>query len=115
MALKSANQPIRWKERIGIMAVGHTFKQVEGFVFNYTLYPAVIAWLGAVTGGFVMTAFSAFVCYLYILFYDWTKKDWLGLELLKEVRDGEEKQGFVARLVQWAARKGDWLAFLILS
>ena len=95
------------------MAVGHTFKQVEGFVFNYTLYPAVIAWLGAVTGGFVMTAFSAFVCYLYILFYDWTKKDWLGLELLKEVRDGEEEaKGFVARLVQWAARKGDWLAFI---
>lgn len=115
MALKSANQPIRWKERIGIMAVGHTFKQVEGFVFNYTLYPAVIAWLGAVTGGFVMTALSALVCWLYILFYDWSKKDWLGLELLKEVRDGEEKQGFVARLVQWAARKGDWLVFLVLS
>ena len=46
MALKSANQTIRWKERIGIMAVGHTFKRVEEFVFNYTLYPAVIAWLG---------------------------------------------------------------------
>jgi len=115
MALKSANQAIRWKERIGIMAVGHTFKQVEEFIFDYTMYPAVIAWLGAVTGGLVMTAFSAFICWLYILFYDWSKKDWLGLELLKEVRDGEEKQSRIAHLVQKIARKGDWTAFFILS
>ena len=81
MALE-ANQTIRWKERIGIMAVSHTFKQVEEFVFDYTLYPAVIALLGAVTGGLVMTVFSALLCYLYIRFYDWSQKDWLGLELV---------------------------------
>ncbi len=115
MALKSANQPIRWKERIGIMAVGHGFKQAEEFVFDYTFYPAVIAWLGAISGGLVMTVFSALICWLYLLFYDWSKQDWLGLELLKGVRDGEEKQGRVARLIQWATRKGDWLAFLALS
>ncbi len=115
MALEKANQPIRWRERIGIMAAGHTFKQVEEFIFDYTLYPAVIAWLGAVGGGLVMTASSALVCYLYVLFYDWAKKDWLGLELLKGVRDGEEQQGRVARLIQRAAQKGNWLAFLTLS
>src|SRR3989344_3513973 len=115
MALKSANQPIRWKERIGIMAVGHSFKQAEGFIFNYTVYPAAIAWLGAVMGGLVMTVFSAFICYLYILFYDWSKKDWLGLELLKDIRDGEEKHSCVGRMVQRIARKSNWLAFLVLS
>jgi hypothetical protein len=115
MSLKSANQAIRWKERIGIMAVGHTFKQVEEFIFDYTMYPAIIAWLGAVMGGLVMTAFSALICYLYILFYDWSKKDWLGLELLKEVRDGKEKHGRVAHLVQKIARKGDLVAFFVLS
>lgn len=110
-----ADQPMRWKQRIGILAVGHTFKRAEELVFDFTLYPLVIALLGAIVGGLIMTAFSALVCYLYILFYDWSKRDWLGLELLRELRDGEEKQGRVARLMQRAARKGNWLAFLALS
>ncbi|MEK7101844.1 MAG: hypothetical protein AAB882_01690 [Patescibacteria group bacterium] len=114
MALE-ANQTIRWKERIGIMAVGHTFKQVEEFVFDYTLYPAVIALLGAVTGGLVMTVFSALLCYLYIRFYDWSQKDWLGLELAKEMRDGPAKRGRVARFMQRIVRKGDVAAFFALS
>lgn len=97
------------------MAIGHGFKQAEEFFFDYALYPAVIAWLGAVMGGAVMMALSAAICYLYILFYDWAKKDWLGLELLKWMRNGEEKRSRILRLVQWAARKGDWLAFLVFS
>ncbi len=115
MALKSANQPIRWKERVGIMAVGHGFKQGEEFFFDYMLYPAVIAWLGAIVGGLALTVLSASVCYLYILFYDWSKKDWLGLELLKEMRDGGEHHGHIARFIQRIARKSDWLAFLVFS
>lgn len=115
MALKSVNQTIRWKERIGIMAVGHTFKQAEEFVFDYTFYPLMIAWLGTMIGGAVMMAFSALISWVYIRFYDWAKKDWLGLELLKEFRDGEEKRGYVARLVQRVARKSGWLAFLAMS
>ncbi len=114
MVLKSANQPIRWKERIGLLAAGYTFKRIEELVFDFMLYPAVIAWLGAVIGGLVMTAFSALACYLYILFYDWAKKDWLGLELLKEVRDGEARDGLMG-WIQRVARKSDWLAFFALS
>ena len=115
MALKSVNQPIRWKERIGLMAIGHTFKQVEIFIFDLLLYPAAIALFGTVIGGLIMTVLSAVVCYLYILFYDWAKKDWLGLELLKEIRDGKEKQGRIVRFVQRIIRKGNGIAFLILS
>lgn len=115
MALKLANQTIRWKERIGLMAVGYTAKRVEELVFDFTLYPAMIAWLGTVNGGLVMTAVSALMCYLYILFYDWAKKDWLGLELVKEMRDGEVQEGRIARFVQSVARKGNWLAFVALS
>jgi len=114
MALK-ANQPIRWKERIGTIAIGRTVKQIEEFVFDFTLYPAVIAWLGTVIGGLSMTAFSALMCFLYLKFYDWSKRDWLGFELLKRARDGEEKRGRITRFVQQIAQKGDWLAFLALS
>jgi len=99
-----------WKERVGTMAVGHTAKQVEEFLFDYVFYPAMIAWFGGVIGGLIATASSAFECWLFILFYDWSKRDWLGLELLKEVRDGGEQT-----LFQRIARKGNWLAFLVMS
>ena len=115
MELNSANQPIRWGRRIGTGIVGHGFKQVEEFVFDYTLYPAAIAFLGTVVGGLVMTVFSAVMCYLYLLFYDWSKRDWFGFELLKEARDGEGGQGLIERLVRKIAKKGGWLAFLSLS
>lgn len=115
MALKSANQTIRWKERIGTMALGHTFKKVEEFLFDFTLYPAMIAFFGSVIGGLIMTMLSALACYLTLLFYDWSKRDWLGLELLKEVRDGEEQSGHLARFAQSMARKSNWLAFIFFS
>ena len=115
MALKSANQPIRWKERIGVMALGHTFKQGEEFFFDYTLYPFVIVTMGMLWGGLVMTVLSATICYLYILFYDWSKQDWLGLELLKEARDGEQMESWLGRKAQAIARKGDVAAFFAFS
>ncbi|MFA6278867.1 MAG: hypothetical protein WC638_02155 [Candidatus Paceibacterota bacterium] len=97
------------------MAIGHTFKQVEEFLFDYLMYPAMIAALGTVIGGIIMSSLSASLCYLYINFYDWSKQDWLGLELLKEVRDGEDRKGRTARFVQKIARKSDWIAFFVLS
>jgi len=114
MALKT-NQPIRWKERIGIMAIGHTFKNIEESIFDYVIYPAIIALLGTVVGGIVMTIASATECYLFLRLYDWSKKDWFGFELLKRVRDGEEKNSRVGSFFQRVTRKGNWLAFLILS
>lgn len=114
MALE-ANQPIRWKERIGILAVGHTAKQLEEFFFDYTLYPAVIATMGMVWGGLIMTVLSGLVCYAYIRFYDWSKQDWLGLELLKEARDGEQMGSWLGRKVQAIAQRGDVAAFFAFS
>jgi len=110
MVLGKVEEPILWRERIALIVVGHSFKQFEENVFDYILYPLAIAGLGGVAGGFVMTVASALECWLFIRFYDWSKKDWLGLELLKEVRDGEERTFF-----QRIAQKGDWLAFLFMS
>ncbi|MFZ2500439.1 MAG: hypothetical protein WAW90_00415 [Minisyncoccia bacterium] len=110
-----ADQPIRWKERIGRVAIGHTSKKFEEIIFDFTLYPAVIAWLGTIEGGLVMTAFSALMCRLYLVFYDWSGKDWFGFEFLKEVRDGEESGDRMWHLAQSLARKSDWLVFIFLS
>jgi hypothetical protein len=97
------------------MAVGHTAKHIEEILLDFMLYPAIIAWLGAVKGGAIMMAFSALMCLLYLRFYDWAGKDLFGFELLKEVRDGGAKKGRFARFAQWVIQKGDWLTFLFLS
>ena len=115
MALKSANQPIRWKERIGTVVIGHSVKQAEEYFFSYIAYPAAIAYFGSVVGGVLMTTLSAFVCYLYLVFYDWAKKDWFGFEAIKEIRDGESTQGRLAKWGQAFARKGDLAAFVFWS
>jgi hypothetical protein len=115
MAQIPATQPIRWKERIGIMAIGHTFNSIEVFLFDYVMYPAALVSLGTFVGFVVMTIASILLCYLHIRFYDWAKQDWLGLELLKEVRDGGEFGSRLGRFVQRIARKSDVAAFLSLS
>lgn len=115
METVGGEKPIRWYQRIGIIAVGHTAKYLEEVLFDYFLYPTVIAWLGGLTGGAVMMALSALTCLLYLRLYDWAGVDLFGFELLKEVRDGDDKKSLVARFTHWAMKKGDWLAFLVLS
>ena len=104
-----------WKERVGILATGYAAKQVEEKLFDYMLYPSVIATAGTVWGGLIMTALSALVCFFYLKFYDWSKQDWLGLELLKEVREGEHAEGFWGTLVRKILSNGDVPAFFLFS
>jgi len=56
--------------RAGHIIVGHSAKQVEEFLFDFMLYPAMIALLGTIIGGLIMTALSAIECYFLIRFYD---------------------------------------------
>ena len=34
-----------------------------------------------------MTLLSFLICWATLLFYDWARKDWLGIETLKQLRD----------------------------
>ena len=113
--LKKADQPIRWKERIGTVVVGHVFKKIETSTFDYVLYPAAISLLGTLFGGLVMTTASAMECLFLIRVYDWMGRDWLGYEAVKTLRDGEERPGRFFNFFQQVARKSDWLAFFVFS
>jgi hypothetical protein len=114
MLALEADHVIRWKERIAVIAIGRTVKYYQDLLFDFILYPTVIATMGPFAGFLLLSSLSASLCRLDILFYDWAKKDWLGLELLKEIRDGEEKKKGIMRIVQWATRRGDWVAFFVL-
>ena len=102
------------KERLGIFGVGVVGNALMVWAFDYLLYPFVIWKLGILLGGPVMMLCSLVVCYLTIIFYDWAKKDWIGLETLKSLREYEGKVK-TGRFTSWILKKGDWGAFLFFS
>ena len=82
--------------------------------FDYLLYPFVIWRLGPLAGGALMTAASLLVCLALLRLYDWSKRDWLGIEAVKAAREYHGPSPFrdaLARLLRF----GDWGAFFVLS
>jgi len=112
----------RHKNKIGLLAIGHTAKRVEEYLFDWLLYGIVVLWSintwgsfwGSIVAFFIMAPTSALFCWIYILFYDWAKKDWFGFEALKELRE-TETQGVFGRIFRRVVRFGDIPAFILLS
>ncbi len=94
--------------------IGLSTNKLIDIFFNYFLYPYAIYSLGVLVGGFVMTFLSFIVCFLILKFYDWSKRDWLGIEAIKKLKkyDGDKKIG---RLTAYVMKKGDPAVFLFLS
>ena len=113
MALKKAGQPIRWKERIGTLFIGHIVNFVMVYGYEFIVYPWLIATFGLVRGWTYASIGSAVLCLGTLWFYDATKKDWLGLETVKIIRDGQAN-GRIGRFFQNIAQRGDTLAFFLL-
>jgi hypothetical protein len=121
------------KEQIATVALGVTFNQAVDFLFNYPLYIIVMEKFGPKNGFLIMTTLSMLVCLLFIRFYDWSKRDWLAIEMTKEgsevlpdyirrVRVGSWIQKIIwwpfaqlSLLVLLAIRKGGLIAFFALS
>lgn len=112
MATKSR---LSWKQRIGQWGVGYTANFLMTKVFNLGVYPLVLWYFGLWWGAVIMWPLSSAVCYSTILFYDWCKVDWLGIETLKEVREAETGKGFFYGLLRWVLRRGDVLTLVVLS
>lgn len=113
MALKSANQPIRWEKRIGILVLGHAANFVTVYGYDFIVYPYLIVTYGLVLGWLYAVAGSIALCLGTLWFYDVTKQDWLGIETVKLVRDGQTT-GRIRRFFQKIVDKGDTLAFFLL-
>lgn len=114
---------MRHKKRIGLIAVGHTAKKIEEFLFDWLIYGVVVIWATSTWGAFfgslvafaIMMPFSAIMCFVYIRFYDWAKKDWFGFELVKEWRDEEKHEHWFGHLLHRLTRMGGVPAFFALS
>lgn len=113
MALKSANQPIRWLQRIGIFVLGFTANKAIVYWYDFTVYPSLIAHYGLAQGWLYAAVGSVVLCLATLWFYDLTKQDWLLLEAAKDVRDGQAF-GRIRKFFRALLHKGDALAFILL-
>jgi hypothetical protein len=102
------------KRRIAELALGHAANQVIVYGFDYGLYPLVIYWLGLGWGFVVMSLLSLLVSWLTMKFYNWSKRDWLGIETIKSLKDyaGAKRSG---RFMAWLLRQSDPIACILLS
>lgn len=104
---------IRWQRALEL-TIGYSVNWLTVYAFNYALYPFVIWKCGLTGGGAIMAFLSLLICLLTLWFYDWSKRDWLGIEAVKSLR---EYQG-ESRFRKWTAtilQRGDWAALILLS
>ena len=110
----SGIKPRTWKEKCTLIGISHIVNKLLVYPFEYVLYPYVIWKCGLIKGAIIMTLLSLLFCWATIVFYNWAKTDFLGIEILKEVR---EYRGFnvFGKLFGWFLTKSDIGAFFFLS
>ncbi len=80
------------------------------WAFDNLLYPTILAWLGSLVGGIIMTILSALACYILLMYYIQSKEDWLGVDVMEEVK--EQGGGWVQKLY---SKKGRWWKLLHIT
>ena len=103
-----------WRLRTAELAIGISANHVQEYLFDCLLYPFAIFKLGLIRGGAVMSLLSLIACLLLLRFYDWSKRDWLGIEAIKGLKDYEGKSR-IGRWLAWVLRRGDFVACVALS
>lgn len=102
------------KKRFAVLAIGILGNKAMVWAVNYGIDPYLIVTFGLVKGGIASTIFSFLICLATIKFYDWSKQDWLGIELVKEMKEYEGKK-YLGRAIKWLLKKGDIIALIGLS
>lgn len=91
------------------MLSAHGILTASDAAFDNILYPLVLAWLGNLAGGAVMTLASMIVCAAVLAFYEHGKVDWLGVDAVEAVKEHGER--WIRRLdsTHWAIRSIAWM------
>jgi len=103
-----------YRIRAAELVVGISTKQLVSWSLEYMLCPYIIYTFGLLWGGVTMLFISVFSCLLAIRLYDWSKRDWLGIEAIKELQnyEGEKSAG---RFASWFLKKSEPVVFLFLT
>lgn len=102
------------KSRIAELALGLSANQLIVWSGDYILYPFIIYTFGILKGGVLMVLISFIICFLTMKFYDWAKRDWLGIEAIKEIKTYKGKRK-IGRFTSWIMKKSDPVVFLFMS
>lgn len=105
---------LKLRGRFAELSIGLTVVYLSNTLFDYILYPFVIYKFGILKGGIVMTFLSFIACLLIMKFYDWSKRDWLGIEMIKSLKK-HEGNNKIGKITAWIMQKSDPLIFLFLS
>lgn len=100
--------------RAAELVAGLLAKRMTEIGFDYLLYPYVIYHLGTLQGGVVMAILSGVACHAILRIYDWSGRDWLGIEAIKGLKNYQGRN-LAARFTAWMLRTGDPMVFLFLS
>lgn len=107
-------KPASVRARVGLLGVGLLGNKAIVWAFDFGLYPLVMWRLGLAWGCVVMTLLSFLICYATLLFYDWAKKDWLGIEAIKELRESGSANRWM-RYIAVMLRRSELFALFFLS
>ena len=108
------HQTLTWRGRVAELTAGITVFKLLNNSFDYGLYPFVIYKLGIIKGGLLMTFLAFLTNILCLKFYDWSKRDWLGIEVLKGVK-GYEGGNRLLLFMSNLLKKSDTAAFFFFS
>lgn len=103
-----------YKGRFAELAVGLTATNLIGYAFDYLLYPLVIYNVGILRGGVIMTLVSFTTCITGMKFYDWSKRDWIGIEAIKGIKTYKGTRR-IGRMTAWVLTKSEPVMILFLS
>lgn len=113
--LKSwAEHCLAQRGRLAILVIGWLGNWLMVYGFDFVLYPYVLYKYGTTQGWIIMTIASFLLCLLTLWFYDWSKKDWIGLETIKSLRDDGQKSE-LGKMTAWALQKSDPVILIFLS
>jgi hypothetical protein len=100
--------------RAFFLFVGVVVEYIVSYAFDYALYPFVILKYGLLKGGAIMSVLSLILCYSTLVVYDLLKKDWFGIELIKELREYEGRIKTFG-IMAWLLKKGQLVSFIVFS
>lgn len=108
---KNEGRKLSYGKRFAELSVGLLTNKAIDSIFNYLIYPVVIFKFGILKGGIVMTFFSFLACIGTMKFYDWSKRDWLGIETIKDLKKYTGNK-MIGRFSSWLLSESDPIVFL---
>lgn len=97
------------------LTIGNIVNIAIGYSVSYISFPLLILQFGPIFGLILAWLLSFIVFYTMFLFYAWSKKDWIGMGMIKKNLEKNSKKNLITKLLVYAQSKGEVLFFIVLS